>query len=207
MKILLGVLVLSLASAIQVVPIPKYYDGYYLGPAHSNYTLETFIDLLCPKSAAAFPALIQYYTQNQHWLELIIHQSPMSYNTFSFPVSQAGKFVLEKKSERYLDWVYYWFQHQQSFTNNTASYDFYTANNKIAQFTSQSTGLPINQVTQALSNQDFNTKARVSWKFGASRNIPGTPSYLLNGVWVPDAYNITTVAGWTSFFQAISSGN
>lgn len=203
MKVLLGVFVLSLASAIQIVPIPKYYDGYWIGPARTNYTLETFIDFLDQSSAASYPALIKYWTLNQGWLQLIIHQSPMPYNLFSFPVSQAGKFVSEKYPERYLDFIYYWFNHQSSFLSNSASYDFQTANNKIAQYTSQATGASINQVLAALQNQQFNEKARISWKYGASRNIPGVPSYLINGVWVPDAYNITTVDGWTNFFKNI----
>src|SRR5690349_17696292 len=123
MKFLLGLLVLSLAYSQQIVPIPKYYDGYYIGPARSNYTLETFIDFLDPMSATAFPQLIKYWQANEHWLQLIIHQSPMPYRPYSFCVSQAGKFISDKYSDRYLDFVYYWFQHQQSFINNTATYD------------------------------------------------------------------------------------
>ncbi|CAG9327524.1 unnamed protein product [Blepharisma stoltei] len=204
MKLIVCAFLLSLAAAIQVVPVPSPSDGFIQGPSRSNYTLEVFIDFLDTRSATAFPAVLSYWSSQKGWLELIIHQFPMSYNLFSFPVSQAGRYIQQNYRTKYMDFVNYWFAHQQSFISSIGTLDFQTANAKIAQLTNAATGVPITGITNALSNQTVNWSTRVSWKYGATRNLPGVPSYLVNGVWVPDAYNFTSVSDWTNFFNSLN---
>lgn len=204
MKLLFGLLLVSVALSDQIVPIPSPFDGFYQGPYRSNYTLEVFIDFLDPASAANYPAVTSYWTANQKWLELVIHQFPMPYNLFSFTVAQAGRYIQQSYKSQYLNFINYWFTHQTTFTSQIGSLDFQTAQTKIAQLSSQATGVPLNNIFSALNNQTINHSTRVSWKYAASRNIPGVPSYLVNGVWVPDAYNFTTVADWTNFFNSLA---
>lgn len=198
------VLLLTLCSAQQLTPIPSPKDGYFLGPMMSNFTLDVFYDHLCVDSASAYPGLMQYFNDNQDWLGLNIHIYPLPYHLFSFVVAQAGRYIQLKYPDKFVDYLTYMFQKQDYILKNGKNWDFPTAQNKIALYASQGTGVAFNEILNSLSDSDLNWSSRVSWKYATSRLITGTPQYILNGVWIPGATDFTTAADWTNYFAGFS---
>jgi hypothetical protein len=194
-------LLLALCTAQQLTPIPSPRDGFLLGPAWSNFTLDVFYDHLCVDSAAAFPGLYSYWQANQKWLGLRIHIFPLPYHPFSFVVAQAGRFIQTKYPSKFIGFVTYMFQRQELIINGEKNWDFATLQSKVALYTSQGTGVAYTEVLNALSDDDINWSSRVSWKYATSRFMSGTPRYILNGVYVPGVTGYTTAAQWSNYFE------
>ncbi|CAG9331849.1 unnamed protein product [Blepharisma stoltei] len=204
--IIIGSLILVLAAATQVTPIPHPYDGLFLGPLRSNYTLELFMDHLDPQSKLAYPSVMQYYNQNQKWLGLIIHIFPLSYRLLSFNVALAGRFIqMNYTSTNFTSYIDIMFQKQEAFIQQANQNDFQTMQNTVTLYAMQATGASFNTILNGMNAYAANRSLRNSYDFACSIKMPGTPSYLINGVWVPDASNITTVSGWQQLFNSISN--
>ena len=44
----------------------------------------------------------------------------------------------------------------------------------------------------------------VSWRYALSRGMTGTPQYIVNGIWVPDATGFESVKDWETFFKSLN---
>ena len=187
----------------QLVPIPSPIDGFYMGPVSSNYTLEVFIDHFCPDSAASFPGLYQYWQANQAWLGLNVHIFPLAWHKFSFVAAQGGRYLQQSYPSQFIPFVTWMFTNQNLYLANFPTWDFPTAQLKVAGFVNQATNVPLNNVQAALNNDDINWSSRVSWKYAGSRLLTGAPLYLLNDIWVPGVTAFTTPAQWDAFFKSL----
>lgn len=192
----------ALCSAQQLVPVPSPVDGYLLGPVTTNYTLEVFYDHLCTDSAASYNGLMSYWQANSQWLGLRVHIFPLPYHLYSFIAAQAGRYIQLNYPTKFISYVSYMFSHQSTIISQAPSWDFTTANYKIAQYTQQATGVSFSEILNALSDSSINWSSRVSWKYATSRGMTGTPLFLVNQVWVPGVSNYTTAAQWTSYFNS-----
>lgn len=192
----------SLGLGLQVVPIPVVPDGYMVGPANSTKVLDVFYDHLCSDSAAAFPGLWSYWQANQSWLKLVIHIFPLPYHHYTFMVSQAGRFVQLSYPELFIPYTEYMFNHQNTYLVDALNWTYPQIQQQLAQDTNAATGIAVSEVLSALNNTDINWASRVSWKYATTRGMPGTPNYLLNGVWAPDAYVLETQEDWANWFNS-----
>merc|ERR1711893_588411 len=95
----LTILVISAAAAFDILPpIPSLSEDRGLrfplnATASGKVVLETFIELNCPDSAAAFPVLkrvVEHYGPQN--VELRVNQLPLPYHRNAF-VSTQGLFV------------------------------------------------------------------------------------------------------------------
>jgi hypothetical protein len=188
----------------QLTPIPSPNDGFLIGPLNSNYTIDAFFDHLCSDSKAAFPALYSYWQSNQAWLGLRIHILPLPYHHFSFVVAQAGRFIQQNYTSQFMNFVTFMFQYQSIILNGYKAWDFPTVNLKVAGLTNQATGVSTTEIMNALNNGDINWSSRVSYKYAGARTLTGTPLYLVNDIWVPEATLFTSVGNWTSFFSGLN---
>ena len=200
MALLLAVTLVSLGLGLQVVPIPVVPEGYVLGSANSTKVLDVFYDHLCSDSAAAFPGLWSYWQSNQNWLKLVIHIFPLPYHHYTFMVSQAGKYVQLNYPQLFISYTEYMFNNQETYLYDALNWTFPQVQQQLAQDTYQATGIPTSEVLTALNNTAVNWATRVSWKYATTRGMPGTPNYLLNGVWAPDASVLETVEDWANWF-------
>lgn len=199
MKVL--VLLPVLIFAQQLTPIPTPADGFLLGPLVSNYTVDAFFDHLCSDSKAAFPGIYQYWQSNQAWLGMRIHILPLPYHHFSFVVAQAGRFIQQSYPTKFMNFVTFMFQYQSIILNGYPSWDFQTVNLKVAGLTNQATGVSTTLILNALNDDNINYSSRISYKYAGARTLTGTPMYLVNDVWVPEASTFTTSGNWSTFFQ------
>ena len=196
-------LLIALCAGQQITPIPSPRDGFVLGPITSNYTIDVFYDHLCSDSAAAFPGFYQYWQSNSGWLGVRIHIYPLPYHPFSFVVAQAGRYIQQNYPSKFMSYVIYMFNHQSTILQNYVNWNFPTVQNKIAQYTQQATGVSFSEILNALNNQNYNWNTRVSWKYATSRTITGTPTYLVNQVWVAEVGSYTTASQWAAFFASL----
>jgi protein-disulfide isomerase len=200
----LMVLLLGYASASQLTPVPTAGQaGYVLGPANSTYTLDVYYDHLCSASAGAFPGLWKYWEKNSDWLQLNIHIFPLPYHHFSFEVAEAGHFIQVTYPERFIDFTAYFFNHQNTYLSDAVAWDYNTTLSRLANDTQTATGVPSGEVLAALANSANNYSTRVAWKYGCSKGVTGTPTYLVNGVVSQDASGNESVKSWKKFFKKV----
>jgi len=165
------------------VPIPNRPDGYALGgPADAPIVFEAFYDLMCPDSRASWPVVqqvISHYANNLHFR---LHTFPLPYHTWSHVANQ-GAHVVGKNATAAFAWTDAVFSAQEAFGNAATAEN--TRTQVLASFAALAEKSGITSAQTMLSglndaNQDWDT--RVSWKYGCSRGITGTPQFLVNGV-------------------------
>ena len=62
----------------------------------------------------------------------------------------------------------------------------------------------LNEFTSRMAyGSDDDQATRASWKYGASRGVTGTPTFLLNGVTVADATPSWTLDDWTKVIDPL----
>ena len=179
-----------MSSASAQTPIPSRPDGYALGsgPATAPVVLDAFFDLLCPDSAASWPTVKKVIAAYPEQLYFLLHTFPLPYHTNSFIANQ-GLHVIDRAAQHnasaLLQYTDLLFSIQQRFYN-AATADK-TITQVIAALASavETAGLLSSAAfVKGIADSGINEEQRVSWKYGCSRAVTGTPSFLLNGVFI-----------------------
>lgn len=205
MKLFIALLLSLGVLSQQIPPVPSTPDGFVYGTLEStNYTLDVFFDHLCPYSAAAFPSLYLYWSNNQHWLKMIIHIVPLPYHYYAFTVGRAGRYIQTNYPSNFTEYMSWMFNHQTKYLDSAQSWDQPTLYANLANDTNLATGVSSIQVLNALNDTTYDYSLRISWKYALSKSISGTPMYLLNGVLVPAASNFNTFQQWQNFFNGLN---
>lgn len=204
MKTFVAVLLIGAAFGTQVVPIPSKPEGFVLGASNATVVLDVFYDHLCSASRDSYPGLIAYWNANQSWLQLRIHILALPYHYLAFEVAQAGKYIQQNYPEKFLAFLEYFYANQSTYLVVAKGQVYADSLVTLAKDTSTATGVNQDEITKALASSDINSATRVSWKFATSRGVPGTPQYLVNGVYAPDASDNSSQSDWTYYFQLLS---
>eukprot|EP00455_Lapot_gusevi_P048458 TRINITY_DN669_c0_g1_i1.p1 TRINITY_DN669_c0_g1~~TRINITY_DN669_c0_g1_i1.p1 ORF type:complete len:279 (+),score=107.33 TRINITY_DN669_c0_g1_i1:59-838(+) len=185
-------LVIALACVYAQVPIPPRYDGFAQGSPSSPIQLEAFFDLLCPDCKQAWPNVKQvlsyYNAPNQPSnIRFYLHTFPLPYHHNAFFAAQGAHIVLQNTNSnvsKVFDWVDAIFDAQDYFSGSaTATITPNEVLNEFGNVAQKVLGIPQATFVQAYNaNTDYPT--RVSWKYGCSRGVSGTPTFLVNGVQV-----------------------
>jgi hypothetical protein len=197
-----------MSSTSAQTPIPSRPDGYALGsgPATAPVVLDAFFDLLCPDSSAAWPTIKKVIAVYPTQLYFLLHTFPLPYHTNSFIANQ-GMHVIDRASHHnasallaYTDLL---FDIQQDFYN-AATADKTITQVIVALASAVETGglLPSAAFVKGIADSGINEETRVSWKYGCSRAVTGTPSFLLNGVFV-NADASWQLSDWQSIIDPI----
>lgn len=194
----------TIAFSQQTQPIPVFQDGFAYGPSSSNYTLDVFYDHLCDGSAAVFPGLFSFWSNNQSWLRMVIHIYPLPYHYYSFDVGRAGRFIQLNYPQNFTSFLNYIFKHQDEYLDLAKYWNQADLYKHLSTSTQTATGVPYSLIESALNNSTYDYSLRTSWKFATSKAITGTPQYMLNGIWVPSAESFDTVQDWENFFNSLS---
>jgi 2-hydroxychromene-2-carboxylate isomerase len=191
MKLLLLVLSLLVLSITAQVPIPTRPDGYALNtaPASSPVVLDAFFDLLCPDSQAAWPTIKQLLAHYPNNLYFLLHTFPLPYHTNSFIANQ-GLHVIDHYTQhnrtallQYTDLLFS--SHQSDYSNAaTLNQTIHSVIQSLAQLQATAGIIPAKSFLAGIANGDINEETRVSWKYTCSRSVVGTPTFLLNGVFI-----------------------
>jgi len=193
--------VAAAAVAAQSVPLPDTSDAFWsAGNADAQVLLEMHADLLCPDCLAAHPVIQQViaaYTPAQ--LRTVYHLFPLPYHTWSFTASYGGNVIKSLNSssaaaKAWLDWMYAGGQY--AFYNDAVAG---LTNDQIeALFASaayNATGVNQAAFLAGLQDPNLNEDTRISWKFGCSRTVTGTPSFFVNGACFVDTHALVPRPG------------
>ena len=170
--------------------------------------LEAFYDLLCPDSKASWPIIKQVLAayESSGQLYFLMHTFPLPYHTWSF-IANEGAHVIHALTGGNLTAVLAYtdllFDIQESYYNaatvKLSTQDIYT---KLAADVKAVYADSDSFLTELTTNGDLNEETRISWKYGCSRAITGTPQFLLNGVSIM-ADASWTVSDWQSVIDPI----
>jgi len=205
MKLLVALSIVSIACSTQFEPIPGGMEGFSMGPTRTNYTIDVYYDHLCPDSAAAWEGLQKYFHANQYWLRVVIHIFPLPYHTFSFVVSQAGRFIQDNYPDDFISYLDFMFDHRSKYLDTALFWTMQQIKNNIAADASSLSQATFSEVLNALESDSVNNEVRVGWKYGCSHGVSGTPIHFVNGVMVPDATAFTTEEAWAHFFYSLNA--
>lgn len=206
MKFIIGLCLAFVALSQNIPPIPSFPDGFAQGPpVTTNYTLDVFFDHLCPYSAAAFPGLYLYWYNNQSWLRMVIHILPLPYHYYAFDVGRAGRYIQSNYNatlfSEYLNWM---FQHQTKYLDAAQYWNQTQLYYYISGDTETATGVNATLVEAALNDSTYDYSLRLSWKYAMTKGITGTPTYMVNGVLVPEATTFNSTLMWEDFFDSLT---
>jgi hypothetical protein len=185
-------------------PIPSTYDGYKAGSPSAQVTLESFMDFLCPDSKQSWPVLQQvlsYYGGNK--IQHIMHVFALPYHHNAFLAAKAGVILERKQTGLIWKWLDVIFSHQAAFWN--AATANMTATQVISAMADLAAPLGISKrdFINGMNDANLDIIARVSWKFSAGRGISGTPSFIVNGVFVPQASSTWSFADWRNLLDPL----
>ena len=161
--------------------------------------IEVFYDNLCYDSAMNWPIFskaIAAFTDSS--LGVIIHIFPLPYHRNSFLAAWAGETILQVSPGNFPAYMGYLFQHFDEFISKAVNLTEFEVKEKYAKYANEYTEVSSGAIMKGYQNMGYNMNARYAWKYACSRGITGTPTFLVNGVLLPDASDYNYYS-WTEF--------
>jgi len=173
-------LILLMLKTNAQTPIPPRYDGFaFGGPSSAPILLEGFFDVLCPDCAAGWPTINKVIAHYGNQLNFLMHTFPLPYHTNAFIANQA--------------------QFWNAATMNMTTFQVIAAMGSLVDMSGIMKGADwITGVNDANLNMD----TRISWKYGCSRGVTGTPTFIINGVYT-SADDTWTEADWYALIDGL----
>ncbi|WOL16796.1 hypothetical protein Cni_G25584 [Canna indica] len=170
------------------VPIPIQIDGFvYRGAPPvwgKSVVVEAFFDPLCPDSRASWPPLKQALRHYSRLVSLVVHPFALPYHSNAFIASRALHIANKLNSSSTYPLLELFFKFQEKYYNKP-TYDLSRASivKDMARMAIPAIGK--NSLPSFLSG--FNDSAtdsatRISFKYGCSRAVTGTPFFFVNGM-------------------------
>ncbi|KAL2895334.1 putative 2-isopropylmalate synthase [Bienertia sinuspersici] len=164
--------------------IPAKFDGFVHGnPKKFNpesILIEAFFDPVCPDTRDSWPPLKKVLHFYGSKVSLIVHPFPLPYHDNAFATSRAVHIVNGlNSSATYPLWESF-FKDQEKFYNQETSNKSRTEIlDLIVEFVTKSVGHSYySAVKSGFSDRQTDLKTRVSFKYGCSRGVYGTPPSL-----------------------------
>jgi len=200
MRGLLAITCIVLVAA--QIPIPNRYDGFTQGTADSPVLFEAFVDLLCPDCAAAWPTIKQvlahYNVPGQASnLRFVLHTFPLPFHHNAYFAAQGLHVIAMEDMSATWPYVDMMFTYQQNFWNpETADTTPNEVISAMASLTEKAVGFSSQSFIAGLNNDSYDGATRISWKYGCSRTVSGTPTFILNGIILYYATPEWTLSDW-----------
>lgn len=181
------------------IPLPKrplgfvYKGGEPTAPIH----LEAFVDLTCPDCQQAWPTLKKVADMyGPETVQFTLQLFPLPYHTNAFLAAQSVYAVEAYNTSLVISWMDVIFENQnQLYDFQTMDKNRYDVINIIADLGSK-IDIDKTVIKDGLTNTEYNEHTRISWKYGCSRTVSGTPFFFLNGAFVSQASAAWTVEEW-----------
>lgn len=180
--------VFGLLSCVQVVaqiPIPMGgFDGHTVGSRSAPVQLEFFADLLCPDCKDAWPSMKEVMAHyGNDTLGFTLHTFPLPYHQHAFLASEGAVVMASKFPAQFWQYIDLIFDRQESFYNAVTEKETMVAvRASLANLVQAELGVPATGFLEGIADSTLNGDTRASWKYGCSRHVSGTPTFLVNGV-------------------------
>ncbi|XP_043712020.1 uncharacterized protein LOC122660838 isoform X2 [Telopea speciosissima] len=180
--------------------IPARFDGFVYEnnlPDHADTILiEAFFDPVCPDSKDAWPDLkrvVEYYGPQ---LSLIVHP---------FALPRALHIVNKLNASATYPLLELFFKHQTKFYNrHTYKMCRPSVVDYIVTFVTRIVGDDsLSAVESGFSDRSTDLATGISFKYGCSRGVMGTPYFFVNGFPLPNAGSALDYNGWRSIIDPL----
>ncbi|XP_068748495.1 uncharacterized protein [Montipora capricornis] len=196
-------LIVAVASQI---PLPKRPLGFVFngGEPTAPILLAAFVDLTCPDSKQAWPTVKKVAEMyGPKVLQFTVHLFPLPYHTNAFMAAQSVYAVDAFNSSLVMSWLTTVFANQEQLYNSqTMGKDRYDVINIISDLGSD-IGVDKSIIKHGLTNNEYNGHTRISWKYGCSRTVSGTPFFFLNDIFVSEASSSWSVDNWKQLIDPL----
>lgn len=195
------------AKAVKAqIPLPKHPLGfvYNVGESSAPIHLEAFVDLTCPDSQQAWPTIKKVADMyGPKTVQLTLQLFPLPYHTNAFLAAQSVYAVQAYNSSLIISWMDVIFENQNQLYNfQTMDKNRYDVINIIADLGGK-IDIDKTVIKDGLTNTEYDEHTRISWKYGCSRTVSGTPFFFLNGVFVSQASAAWTVKDWKKLIDPL----
>ncbi|KAF5190751.1 Thioredoxin superfamily protein [Thalictrum thalictroides] len=196
-------------STVPAVSIPAKFDGFVYknyGQSKDNIIMiEAFFDPVCPDSRDAWPPLkkaLQHYGSR---LSLIVHPFPLPYHDNAYATSRALHIVNNLNASVTYTMLELFFEHQETFYNDpTRKMSREAVVDRIVNLAAEAVGSSsLSAVQSGFSDRQTDLTTRVSFKYGCSRGVYGTPFFFVNGFLLPDGGSAIDYKGWRSIIDPL----
>lgn len=191
------------------VNIPTRLDGFVYKNSQvsiSSVMIEAFLDPVCPDSRDSWPLLKQALEHYGSRVSLIVHPFALPYHDNAFVTSRALHIVdkLNIEDATY-DLLELFFKHQEGFYNKA------TFNVSRAEIVSRIVKLATTVVgdshysalEKGFNDRNTDISTRISFKYGCSRGVSGTPFFFVNGFLLPDSGSPMTYKKWRAIIDPV----
>lgn len=208
------ILVFSCVPSLSI-PIPAVYDGFVFNSSSSSSSsvlFEAFIDPLCSDSADAWPVVkrvVEYYHDD---LTFIVHPFPLPYHHNAFFACRALHIMNSINSSFTYPLLELFFENQDDFsTSATLEEEPSSVLDRIVELASDNFGDLLSSDFESTFKSGFSTSSfdmatRISFKFGCSRVVTGTPYFFVNGIPLYDADSSWDFSQWKQIFEGVLTG-
>eukprot|EP01018_Ginkgo_biloba_P013452 Gb_11829 [translate_table: standard] len=178
--------VLSVQRSASQLPIPPRYDGFiYKNRISLNSILvEAFFDPLCPDSRDSWQPLKEVLHYYKHKVTLIVHPFALPYHYNAFLASRSLHIVNRINTSSTYPLLDLFFKHQEKFYNKATLHSTpASVIKKIVHLVSTKLGnSSLNALELGFQDPSTDMATRISFKYGCSRAVTGTPYFFVNGI-------------------------
>mmetsp|Transcript_743 Transcript_743/g.922 ORF Transcript_743/g.922 Transcript_743/m.922 type:complete len:215 (-) Transcript_743:26-670(-) len=167
-------------------PIPPRVPGRAMGLSVAPIRMEAFLDLQCSDSKNAWGVIRELLDLYPTKIYFILHEFSLSYKENSYWASQSANVVNTLQPGQYFDYIDLVYENQAAF-QNSVTFDMTGAQvwGLFESYAAQ-VGVESNQFYSQMNNSTLTWQVTRNWKWAASKGVFATPSYLLNGVLLPN---------------------
>ncbi|CAM6115705.1 unnamed protein product [Calypogeia fissa] len=186
--------------------IPAQYDGFTFPPklpaAKLPVVLEAFIDPMCPDCRSAWPTIKSLVELYGSGLSLILHPFPVPFHHNAFFSARLLRIANNLNSSATVPLLELIYKNQESFSNDATADE--TPSSVVKRFVSlaEEVGLSFDEVYKGFLDSSTDDGTRISFKYGCSRYVTATPTYLVNGVGT-EADETWSVGRWRAILEPL----
>ncbi|KAK1946975.1 hypothetical protein P3T76_000985 [Phytophthora citrophthora] len=229
-SLLLFTVALLLRMSSAQVPIPKEPPGFTIGrgSGEAKVQLETYIDLLCPFSKAAYDgvkALANHYDAEEFRVKAVLF--PLPFHQHGFTAAESVFTVTSALGDdHFTPWLEVLYENQERYvivlgfkltTNPVLLFRFWNKATKdlsAVQVTNDLKELAKKTFPSLTDEQwergmtgfggtEADQDTRITWKYACTRTVTGTPQYTLNGVPFEDADSTWKLDDWLKVIDTL----
>jgi hypothetical protein len=138
-------------------------------------------------------------------VSLILHPFPLPYHDNAFVSSRALHIINKLNTSATYDLLELFFAHQEEFYNlPTSDLSRTSVVSRIVNLAARAVGDSYyNAVASGFTDRNTDLMTRVSFKYGCSRGVFGTPFFFVNGFALPDAGSAIDYNKWRSIIDPL----
>ncbi|CAI0382447.1 unnamed protein product [Linum tenue] len=195
-------------SNAQPMP-PARPDGFVytnVGPVDPNpVAIEAFLDPVCPDSRDSWAPLKLAMSHYGSRVSLLVHLLPLPYHDNGYVASRSLHIANLLNSSSTFPLLEQFFKYQDKFySDQTKNLSKAFIVKEVIDFATIAVGNSFQpQFQAAFSDIRTDRKTRVSFKFGTSRGIYGSPGFIVNGFVLPGVGSPIDYNGWRKIIDPL----